>query len=134
MYIGTNYYNYYSDLFNYNSGSIMGKTGNGINATFNSILGTNKSKDYFDSSALKIVQDMKSGSAALKTSLNALTRGLAFKQVPVSSDTDVLTVRTADKFNTSRPKNTSVFVDQVATAQKNEGSALQAQDKAGETG
>ena len=131
MYIGTNYYNYYNNVFNKNYNSLLGQTGNELKTTLSNVSSINKSSDYFNSNALQYVKDMKSGSAALKSSLNALTGGSAFKNAAVSSNTDVLTVKTATGFNTSHAQNTSVFVDQIATAQKNEGSALQAQNKVG---
>ena len=100
MFIGTNYYNslYYNSL-----NSVFGKPVNNQSSAQGGILGLgNNSKDYFNTNALKYVQNIKSGSAAVKNSLSALTGGSAFKQATASAkgnDKDLPLSRVQDLAN-----------------------------------
>lgn len=129
MYIGTHYNGYYNSLFG-DRGSIYSsfsktKTNNYFNTINNS---------SYNSTSLKYVQDLKSGSGNLSSALSALTSGSAYKQkTAVSSDSGAMTVKAANSIFMGN-KTTAVKINQVATGQVNTGKALATNGKSAATG
>lgn len=128
MSVITNYSGYYNAYNNILSGvkSSYGTTGSSnpyYTYLANKLGGS--SYNYLNetaNNALGYVTGLKSGSAALKTSLGTLASGFSKAvNVPVSSDADSMTVKSSGSPGTG---GVSVKISQIAAGQVNEGTAL----------
>jgi len=145
MNIGSNYGNYYLAMLNRASSlySSFNTAGRSSVAGFPSASGSPAAssalfnKDLMSSSGLQYVQALKQGSADLKKALSALGGGTVFRQkVPVSSDSEVLTVQKGSgSYSFGSPQMAStITVDLIATGQVNEGASVRANELAGASG
>ena len=137
MYVGSHYNSYYNTLYG-NVSALYSKMDSSkvASGTF-SLLGANLlDQNAFSSSALKYVTDIKESGADLRSSLNGLTSGAAFRQKNmVSSDTQSMTITSSmDRYALADASDITVKIDQVASGQVNEGAQLKAGQKAGING
>ena len=144
MYVGTHYNSYYNSLYGTNgsAGSIYqtGKksgSGSGLYG-LQQQLGVGSgvyNQSAFSSDALKYVQTLKTAGSGLSSALKGLSSGAAFRQQgAVSSDKSVLTVSDSGRNINASQMAKSVKVDQVAAAQVDEGSKLNANGRSGVSG
>lgn len=130
MYVGTNYNSYYNSLFGSRSSSVYGSLKNtNNNYSLTNLYNQNK----LNTETVSYVQDLKSTANTLKSAVNSLGNSSTYNQTTLaSSNTDILTVQTSGKQNNLSSQ--TVQVQQLATAQKNEGTALNSSSAAGLSG
>lgn len=131
MYVGTHSNPYIASLSMQRGQqvSILGKTASGLNiyasAPIKNNVAGNESATY--------LSELKTGASELKSALQKLTGGSAFKQkIATSSNPDLMTVASGKA--TGNGKSVEVKIDQLATTQKNVGEALNSSAQIGQDG
>jgi len=147
MAINTDYYVYndYSSLFGGNASANGSSQTNGLSKLYkltdysNKVGYSNNSNKYVTADVQDYLSDIKSESEKLKNAMQSLlgknkakTSVFDEKSV-VSSNTESVTVQTTGNYKNNF-SDTSITVNQVATAQKNEGAALSSTGKALQSG
>lgn len=140
MYIGTGYnayqlYTQYSSLWSNFNSSFIGSRSSGASSAssfVSQLLGNNSSSSLSETAnkAVSLVTDLKSNAASLKNAVADLASGFTAEAAPASSDEDALTVSAGSGYVSGGKY--SVTINQLATAQINEGASLDSAGLAGE--
>lgn len=114
----------------------LGKAAQGQSKVFDFTAGSNfYNKTAFGSDALKYVTNIKKAGSEIQASLKNLSSGAAFnKKGVVAENSDVASVKDAGYSFSSAKIPSKIDVEQVATAQVNEGESLKSDANAGLSG